>query len=154
MKMASSLRVITSAFVFSAVLITGAFTAKAADPSTSTEPTTFGRCVFPSIGAVKKIVQLMVVNDLKAKNLTSPNANATITGKTIRSTVKQSNITGLTSVTQNADGSYKVNTSAPLSAACAMELSFKISGAYKDSTGARKTFAGAPQTVVVSGAFN
>jgi hypothetical protein len=151
MKFSPYLRAITGGVVFSAVLISGTISAHA---NTPTEPSTFGKCAFPSAFIMRKIVQQIVINDLKAKNLTAPLVNVTIVSKNVRSAVKQSNITGLTSVTANTDGSYRLNTSGPLSVGCASEATVKISGSYKDSTGARKTFAGAPQTVVVSGAFN
>lgn len=151
MKLASYLRSITSVFIFSTVLIVGTLSAHASPP---TEPSTFGRCTFPSSFVVRKIIQTIVLNDLKAKNLTSPSVTVTILAKNVRSTVKQSNIAGLTSVTPNPDGSYKVNTSGALSAACVSEATVTIKGSYRDTTGARKTFSGAPQTVQVNGAFN
>ena len=148
MKLALFFRTIACGLTLSVVLGANVLSAHAV------EPETFGKCTFPSAFIVRKIVQQIVINDLKAKNLTAPFVNVTIVSKNVRSTVKQSNITGLTSVTANTDGSYKLNTSGPLSVGCASEATVKISGSYKDSTGARKTFAGAPQTVVVSGAFN
>ena len=151
MKLALFFRTIACGLTLSVVLGANVLSAHASPP---TEPSTFGKCTFPSSFVVRKIIQGIVLNDLKAKNLTAPFVNVTIVSKNVRSTVKQSNITGLTSVTANTDGSYKLNTSGPLSIGCASEATVKISGSYKDSTGARKTFAGAPQTVVVSGAFN
>lgn len=151
MKLASYLRAITGCCVFSAVLISGALSAHA---NPATEPSTFGRCTFPSSFVFRKIVQQAVVNDLKAKNFKNPSVTVTIVAKNVRSTVKQSNVAGLTSVTSNPDGSYKVNTNGSLSVACVSDATVTIKGSYRDATGVRKTFSGAPQTVQVNGAFN
>lgn len=141
-------RTLTTSLALSAALFSNIAAA-----SPPTEPSTFGRCTFPSSFVTRTLLRQVVLNDLTAKGFKTPSVTVTITSKNVRSPVKLTNITGYTSVTAKPDGSYQVNTSAPLNAACVTEATVTIRGSYTDTANARKNFTGT-QTVQVNGAFN
>jgi hypothetical protein len=147
MHITKSFRVIACAITLSVTILANSISAYAAEPST------FGKCSFPSTFVLRNLVRQAVVNDLTAKGFKSPSVTVTLLAKNVRTALKLSNVSGLTSVTAKTDGSYQLNTSGPLSVACASEATVRINGAYKDTANVRKTFTGT-QTVQINGAFN
>jgi hypothetical protein len=112
---------------------------------------TFGKCVFTARAAAGKLIAEEVKKDLTAKGFAF--AAATVTFSNLKSTRKAltlADMSGVTGVTAQSDGSYLANVTGKIGAACEMTATLGIrGGGYNNTTKKRFNFFKSQQVTVL-----
>lgn len=115
---------------------------------------TFGKCVFTARAAVSKIIADEVKKDLTAKGVTFATASITFSNfKATRKALTIADVTGMTGVTAQTDGSYIANVTGNIGSACEMQAALGIRGGGYNNTTKRRFSFFKSQQVTVQGTY-
>jgi hypothetical protein len=117
----------------------------------ATGGTTFGKCVFTARAAAGKIIAEEVKKDITAKGFAFAAATVTFSNlKSVRKTLTLADLSGVTGVTAQSDGSYLANVTGKIGMACEMTATLGIrGGGYNNTTKKRFNFFKSQQVTVL-----
>ncbi len=115
---------------------------------------TFGKCVFSARTAVAKLITDAVKKDLTDKGVAFPTASVTFSNlKSTRKALTLADLTGVTGVTAQTDGSYLANVTGKIGSECEMLANLGIRvGGLNNTTKKRFSFF-KTQQVTVQGTY-
>jgi hypothetical protein len=120
----------------------------------ATSGQTFGKCAFPARMAVSKIIADAVKKDLTAKGFTFPSAAVTFSNlKAVRKALSFTDLTGVTGVAAQTDGSYSANITGTIGSPCQMEATLGIRSAGLNPTTKKRFTNFKSQQVTLSGVY-
>jgi hypothetical protein len=147
--MKHSTRAVAFTIALCSVVLSSVLSAQAASAQTTGE--TFGKCSFTPRAVIAKLIANEVKKDLTAKGITFPNAAVTFSNiKVTRKALSLADLTGVTGVTAQTDGSYLANVTGKIGAACEMvaSLGIRVSG-YNTTTKKRFSSFKAQQVTIL-----